>query len=117
MSNKQLKRIKHKRLLPIKSKAFNGLLPSIRNIKAYHILPHPIRPLRSRHSQLYIPTVDIILPLKPYIHHVEFRFQVVRLYDSVCYHWHYWKYLNLSNVLLSLFCCVRKKGDQSYDVF
>lgn len=117
MPNKQFKRIKHKRLLPIKSKAFNGLLPSIRNIKAYNLMPHPIRPLRPRHSQLHIPTLDIILPLKSHIHHVEFWFQVVRLHDSICYHWDYWEHLNLSYVVLSLLCCGREKGDQSYDVF
>lgn len=80
-------------------------------------MPYSIRSLRPSHSKLHIPTLDIFIPLESYIHHVKFWLQVVCLYDRICYHWDYWKYLNLSNVVLSLLCCLVEKGDQSYDVF
>lgn len=109
--NKQFKRIKHKRLIPIKSKAINGLLPSISNIKTYNIMPYSIRSLRPSHGKLYISALNIIISTQSYIYYVEFWVQVVCLYDSVCDYWHYWKCWEFFIVVLSLLCCLIKKGD------
>lgn len=41
---------------------------------------------------------------------------MVCLYDRVCDHWDYWKCWEFFVMVLSLLCCLIKKGDQIYDV-
>ncbi len=69
LPDKQFTGIQWHRFLPTKSKALNGLLSIILNLKTNNLLFGRIRSLCTLNSQLHLPTLNRFLSIKPHIYH------------------------------------------------